>query len=296
MKAILEQIRPPAEHSFASFQFANPRFDCPYHYHPEVELTLIASGYGQRLVGDHLGAFQAGDLVLMGANLPHSYFHSPGFDEGPQGARSIVIQFLPEFAGDFLAHAPECRTITRLIQKSRRGVVFSPETRRHAASRMVELVKTTGLRRMILFLEILQTLVQDRQMKLLTNEGFHPNFNEDQALRIQRVCAYLTEHFCHPIPLEAAAQIAHLTPPAFSRFFHRATNRTFTRFLNELRVSHACRLLLDTDKTVAEIAFESGFENLSNFNRQFQSMRETTPRQYRATQHRLGLTEPKAAI
>lgn len=283
MKAILEQIRPPAEHSFASFHFSCPRFDCPYHYHPEIELTLIVSGTGQRLIGDHLAPFYPGDLVLLGPELPHSYFHSPDFDEGPHGASSIVLQFLPDIAGDLFAQAPEFRSIGRLLQKSRQGLTFSPETRLKVTALMKDTLEAQGVSRMILLLQMLNTLANDKRAHSLTHGDFHPSFNQQQARRIERVSAWLTAHFCEPITLKQAAQVASLTPTAFSRFFHRATNRPFIRFLTELRIRHACRLLLETEKSIAEIAFESGFENLSNFNRHFQKILEMTPRHYRQT-------------
>lgn len=281
MKAVLEEISPRESHSFAAFQFSMPRFLCPYHYHPEIELTLIVAGRGQRLVGDHLAPFSPGDLVLMGAELPHSYFHSPGFNEGPKGASSIVIQFRPDLAGGLL-HSPECRRIFLLLEKSKRGLTFEEKTRARVARLMPELVKAEGPPRLALLLEILHGLSSDSKATPLAGRGFRPVFNVNQAGRIGKICDWLTAHFQEPITLGQAAKKAHLTPAAFSRFFHRATNRPFVRFLNELRVSHACRLLLETDKAIAEIAFESGFENLSNFNRRFRDLKGITPRDFRS--------------
>lgn len=282
MKAILEHVRKSADNSFASLQYTLSRFDCPYHYHPEIELTLILAGRGQRLVGDHLAPFAAGDLVLMGSELPHSYFHPPDFDDGPEGASSIVILFLPEMMGGLFSNAPELRAVGRLLQKSHRGLTFSNETRLRVTALMHEIIATPGLPKLLLLLQALHILASDRRAKPLTGEDFHPAFNQKQARRIERVSTWMTSHFCEPITLEQAAQVANLTPTAFSRFFRRATNRPFIRFLNELRIRHACRLLLETEKSIAEIAFESGFENLSNFNRHFQHLLAMTPRQYRS--------------
>jgi len=281
MRAVLEEIRTKDGFSFAAFEFSSPRFICPYHYHPEIELTLIAAGDGQRLVGDHLGAFHAGDLVLMGPELPHSYFHAPDFDQGPRGASSIVIQFRPESL-PVLFQSPECRPIRMLLEKSKRGMAFHRKTSREVEGRMRELLRAKGPERLILLLQILQRLAQVQPAEFLAGKGFDPQFNERQAGRIGSICDWLTAHFQEPITLGQAARKAHLSPAAFSRFFHRATNRPFVRFLNELRVSHACRLLLETDKTVATIAFESGFENLSNFNRRFRELKNCTPREFRS--------------
>jgi AraC-like DNA-binding protein len=282
MKAILEQIRTSADHSFTSVHYATSRFDCPYHYHPEIELTLIVAGRGQRLIGDHLAPFSAGDLVLMGSELPHSYFHPPDFDDGPHGASSIVLLLPPEMLGGVISSAPEFQAVRRLLQKSSRGLTFSPAERARVAALMPEIIATPGLPKLILLLQALHILAHDRRAQPLAGADFHPAFNQRQASRIERVSTWMASHFCEPITLDQAAQVASLTPTAFSRFFRRATNRPFIRFLNELRIRHACRLLLETETSIADIAFASGFENLSNFNRHFQHLLAMTPRQYRS--------------
>jgi AraC-like DNA-binding protein len=146
---------------------------------------------------------------------------------------------------------------------------------------MRQLPLAAGIERLILLLEMLRRLAADSAARPLASAGFHPAFNQRQAHRIERVCEWLTLHFREPISLAAAARVASLTPAAFSRLFHRATNRPFTRFLNELRIGHACRLLLETDQPIAQIAFESGYENLSNFNRRFRELKHTAPRDFR---------------
>jgi AraC-like DNA-binding protein len=282
VKAVLEQIVSPEGSSFAVFNFASPRFQCPYHYHPEWELTLIQSGHGQRLVGDHLEPFAPGDLVLLGGNLPHTYFHSPDFDEGPRGARSLVIQFHPDLGGHFFKQAPECAGIRRLAQRCARGLVPGRKTSGQVIPLMHSLVPAPPLRRLALLLEILDLLAADTRARPLASPGFHPEFNKHQAGRLERACEWITLHFREPITLRQAARQAHLTPEAFSRFFRRATNRTYVHFLNELRIGHACRLLLESEESVASIAFASGFENLSNFNRRFLEFKGLTPRSFRS--------------
>ncbi len=291
MKAILEQIVSPDNASFVFFDSSSPRFRCPYHYHPELELTLIRSGRGHRLVGDDLAAFEPGDLVLLGANLPHTYFHSPDFDEGLEGARSLVVQFLPDLGGGLFSSAPECAGILRLFQRCARGLVPGKTARAKVLPRLLEFEEASPLRRMTLLLEVLDLLARDRQARPLASAGFRPEFNRHQARRLERACEWITCHFREPVTLAQAARQAHLTPSAFSRFFRRATNRTFVHFLNELRVGHACRLLLDTDQPIATIAYESGFENLSNFNRRFRDLKHLTPREFRAQTRKEGGSE-----
>ncbi len=280
VKAILEQIHPEEIHSFYVRRYRSKRFTCPYHYHPEAELTLIVRGEGQRLVGDHLDRFKAGDIVLMGPNLPHTYFHTPGSRPDPRGVESIVIQFKPEMAGGVLS-SPECREFAPLMIRAARGVAVLGSNRAELVRVMESLVEAQSWRRWTLLMEALALISKMRKSKVLASELFEPRWNQRQSKRIERVCAWIAAHYREPITLLEAARQAHLSPPAFSRFFRRATNRTFTRFVNELRIAFACRQLLETDQGISPIAFDSGFENLSNFNRRFQELRSTTPKAYR---------------
>lgn len=283
MRALLERINGRQNESFSVFHYFAPRFNCPYHYHPEIELTWILSGHGQRLVGDHLGSFEPGDLVLMGSELPHSYFNPPGFREGPKGARSVVLQFKPDCAGSVLQEAPECQKVRALLLRARQGLLFKGVVRPKVQSLMEALTEAKGSRRILLLIEILELLATDRKAAVLASPGFRPEFNEAQGTRIEKSCTWLTQRFREPVTLAQAARAAHMTPPAFSRFFRRATNRTFVHFVNELRIGHACRGLLETDRGVAEIAYDCGYENLSNFNRRFRELRGMTPLKYRSS-------------
>ncbi|MEO8204646.1 MAG: AraC family transcriptional regulator [Chthoniobacterales bacterium] len=280
MKAILERLKPQEEKSFYYLRRAQRKFACPYHYHPQVELTWIIAGQGQRLIGDHLDKFTGGDLVLMGSQLPHAYFDAPGLEMGPRSAQFVVIQFLSDIAGDLL-NTPECRSIARLLQRAGRGLIFSSRTRAAVCAQMDRLMDAKGATRIVLLLEILETLAADRTAKLLASVGFQSVLNEKQAHRIEAACAYLSTRFREPITLDEAARHVHMSAGAFSRFFHRATNRTVMQFINELRIGHVCRLLVETDQSIAQTAFAAGFENLSNFNRQFLQFRGLSPREYR---------------
>lgn len=281
MRARLERISRKQNESFSVFHYFQPRFTCPYHYHPEVELTWILAGHGQRLIGDHLGNFETGDLVLMGSELPHSYFNPPGFRQGPKGAGSMVLQFRPDCAGGVLKEAPECQRVRLLLQRASRGLAFKGTVRTKVQTLLEGLARAKNSRRILLLLEILEILASDRKADVLASPGFRPEFNQAQGTRIEKACTWITERFREPITLVQAARAAHMSPPAFSRFFHRATNRTFVYFVNELRIGHACRALLETDRGVAEIAYDCGYENLSNFNRRFRELRNMTPVDYR---------------
>lgn len=278
MKAILEKISHDRNRSFALFEYQRRRFDCPFHYHPEIELTLIVGSSGHRYVGDHIGRFAPGDLVLMGPNLPHSYINDTKFFGQ---AHSVVLQFLPECLGSDFFQLGELKAISNLLERSRVGLSFHGRTRERTAQALVQLMSLDGVERLTLFLKILQMLADTRQCRLLASPAYSPSLALYQGERINRVCELISGKFKEGITQSEAARTARMSAPSFSRFFRRATNRTFRAFLNEVRIGHASRMLLETDRTVAEVCYDSGFGNLSNFNRQFLKLRKVSPRAYR---------------
>jgi AraC-like DNA-binding protein len=283
VRAFLEKISYGRGHSFHCFGFRMPgRFDCPFHYHPELELTLIVNSSGHRYVGDHIGRFASGDLVLMGPNLPHSYLN----DANARGAESIVLQFLPDCLGAGFFQTGEMRQIRVLLERSRVGLSFHGKARERVAAAMVRLRTLEGAARLVAFLEILQALAGTRDYRQLASPTYAPSLALYQGERINRVCELISQRFRENVTQAEASRVAKMSGPSFSRFFRRATNKTFRAFLNEVRVGHASRLLLESDQSVAEICYDSGFGNLSNFNRQFLKLRKVSPRDYRKKSQR----------
>lgn len=264
-----------ANASFVVREFNVPRFTSPWHVHPEYELTFISDGHGLRYVGDSVTAFRAGDLVLVGANLPH-YWHSAG-----RHARSLVLQFREDCLGKEFFQHPELRSIRQLLARARRGLHFAGQPRAAVADRLRHLRRYTGAARVAEFLAILATLAQTRQSRPLCSEGFQAAADFAGSDRVHRACRYVFDHLHDRIRLDEAARAAALTPAAFCRFFKRATGRRFFDFVNDVRIGHACALLIETDSSIAEIAFAAGFTNLANFNRRFRERHALTPKAYR---------------
>lgn len=276
-KAQFEQVLRREDESFRCLKFETDRFEHPYHYHPEIELTLILESTGQRMVGDSLKPFKAGDLCLLGANLPHLYHNNAKLDGL---ARSIVVQFRRDFAGGFIDHTPELRSIAQLLDRAAHGLMFEETTAEHLEPKLEQLLVATGYQRLSQLLEILGDLT-GAPCEALASAGFQPTFSERQSARISAACTYIFEYFDQELSQVDVARHIGLSPSAFTRFFQRHTNQSFSQFLSEVRLGRAFALLLDTDATVTEICYEVGFRNLSNFNRRFRARYGASPREIR---------------
>jgi len=281
VKARIEKILPPTAASFVYRIKREPSFGVFWHYHPEYQLTLVLRGRGKRFVGDDVSPFEAGDLVLTGPNLPHMWCSSRRTGERGRPHEAIIIQF-PEtiFGGRFL-DLPEMAPVRRLLERSGQGVRFGSAARSRVSRRMVRMGRQRGMARLIELLEVLRILSQAPVERMLSSRAFAPPVRLADRDRIDRICRYAAENSAGQIALSQAASEAHLSVPAFTRFFKKCTGRTFVEYLTELRVGSACRLLVETDRTVTEVCFASGFNNVSTFNRRFQELKGTTPREFR---------------
>ena len=287
LKPILEKVPRSQSESLYCELVGPATVPTPWHFHPECQLTLVLNSYGHRVVGDDLNSFEPGDLVFIGPNLPHLWHHE-GLHRNADGqAYSIVEQFLEDFLGrDFLSR-PESAPVRRLITRGAVALHVNGRTRKAVAERMQALLRARGLRRVVWLLDILELLATSRELRPMSSPGFQPSLNPFDHDRVGRVCAYVNEHLAGPIFREDLARLVQLSPDAFGRFFRSRTGKTLPAFVNQLRVGRACRLLAETDLPVIEVAMQCGFENLSNFNRQFLRLVERSPRDYR---RRIGST------
>jgi AraC-like DNA-binding protein len=281
MQAQFEKITKAERESFLAQEFRLPRFRHPWHFHPELELTFIVQSQGQRFVGDHIAPFRAGDLVLIGSNLPHLWYNDHPSRQTKDYAQAIVIQFVESFMGPEFFNQPEMSSIARLLTKASRGILFTGKTRDTVAEQMRQLLSLKGPARVIQMLSILETLASTSHSELLSSPAYAPSLNAFDEQRLNRIHQYIQDHFAEPIHQPDVASSIHMTSPAFSRFFRKKTGKTFTAFVNELRIGRACQLLTHNEFNITEIAFRCGFENLSNFNRRFLKLKRMSPRAYR---------------
>ncbi len=287
MKASLEKVSAPGQSSFLYKRRSDPRFEFLWHFHPEYELTLIVNSRGKRFIGDSIADYGDGDLVLLGRDLPHTWCSDPDPPRRRRRSgrgtrhRAIVIQFAEDFLGPEFLSRPELASIARLMRRASQGIRFSGRTQKLVAARMDEMEAQEGFERLKGLLEILETLARSRDGVLLASRGFSPSLREADRQRIDRVLRFLNQNYRRSIFLDEAAEVAHLSAAAFSRFFRKTAGKTFTAYVNELRVAQACRFLIETDRNIAAVALDCGFENLSNFNRRFQELKKMSPREFR---------------
>jgi AraC-like DNA-binding protein len=293
-KPSYEVLSFPNDTSFLIRTFEEESFSAPYHFHPEYELTLIVKGKGKRFVGRHMDQYESGDLVLLGSDLPHCW-KSDDTVPGQINARSVVIQFSNDFLGEQFLDKPELSRIRSLMINSRYGLKFSTAAAQSIAERLQTLIGVeSNFKRMIQLLEILEDLAGVTYTKL--NSDFSPISQSpiDQR-RINPVFAYIVENFRSEVSMHEAASIASMSSNAFCKYFKKITRKTFLQVVFEYRINHAREELVNSNKPIHRICFDSGFSDLSQFHKVFRKSLHISPLVYRSKFHRINAADdPKS--
>ncbi|MEI6714781.1 MAG: AraC family transcriptional regulator [Verrucomicrobiota bacterium] len=268
--------------SFRTVRECRPTFEHPFHFHPEYELVFIEHSHGRRYVGNSSKPFGPGDLVFMGPNVPHLYFTDKNHSTGPTWARALVLQFLHDAFGKNLFESPELQPVHSFLVHSATGLHFSdPSECSNAADQMRTLLHSDGPERFIGLIRLLHFLSTCRATPLVTSP--EPlQLDALQVDRLERAMKVIHQTFREELRLNDVAKAAGLSPEAFCRFLKRATGRSFTTVVNELRIAEVCTLLNDTRRTITDIAFECGFSSYANFHEQFRKLRNCSPHDFRA--------------
>jgi AraC-like DNA-binding protein len=272
-----------ASNPVESFRWHTHDFPCGiarWNYHPEHEVHLIRHSTGKAFVGDHIGEFSPGCLTAVGPNLPHNWVSDLEPGEVVE-ERDVVLQFDAALFMRAGAILPEAKEIVPLLNSWQRGQQFSGETARQGAMLMEEIGKARGFHRLVLFLELVRRLTQSRECTPLASADYVPNLDQDAPRIIQKVMSYILENFKDTLSLSEAAEIAGMGESSFSRFFKKNSGNNFIDYVRKLRVSHACKILSETNMPITEVCFEAGYNNISNFNRHFLAEKDVTPSQYR---------------
>lgn len=252
-----------------------------WHYHPELELVVILKSEGTCFIGDNIEKFETGDVVLIGKNLPHMWLNDENYfnKDSDKSAKAIAIHFKQDFLGKAFFETPEMIHLLELFERAKFGLKFL-NINHELISEIQEMIELKGYSKTISFLNILNKLSKHNQTKRLSSLGFVNSFKLSKSDTQDKVQAYIFNNFNKEISLNKAAEVAHMNASAFSRFFKRVNRKTFSKYVTEIRIGYACKLLIENKLNIAAICYESGFNNLSNFNRQFKLVMNCTPSEY----------------
>ncbi|MCF6356409.1 MAG: AraC family transcriptional regulator [Draconibacterium sp.] len=259
-----------------------PHFTFPWHFHNEYEILFVIDGVGTSFVADNIEEFRSGDLVLMGSNLPHFWKSDESFySEGEsKEVDYIVIQFSKDFFREAISEYPGFHLIKELLERSSRGIRFSHDFSQKLEKKIIRLTRIKGFERALKLLELLQLLAKTDQYKLLAGELYQTEHHDFTTDRLVKVMHYINTKYLEKIELEKVSEVANLHPSAFCRFFKEKSGKSLSEFVNDMRISYACRLIIEAKMSISQICFESGFNNLSNFNRTFKKHTGFTPSNY----------------
>ncbi len=276
---VLESVRPDVGSSFTCLRYGrdeNIKSNF-WHYHPEIELIYVHKGSGKRQIGSNISYFTDGDLILIGSDLPHCGMTN----ENTKNEYEVVIQFSMDFLGPQFLKAPEMMRISALLEKAKSGIVYGEAVKKALKSKIDALTEANSLTKLMILVEILDELSQTQDYKILNASKYYLQTQKEDNDRISVIFNYVKDHFKEPITLETVAELSNMTVPSFCRYFKKITNKTFTQFVNEYRITHSLKLLAEQPMSITEVCFDSGFNNFSYFNKTFKEHTQKSPSQYR---------------
>ncbi|MDI9859383.1 AraC family transcriptional regulator [Flectobacillus roseus] len=282
MKPHLLQVATVPNRSFSIRQEMVPNVNSRWHCHSEVEIVLFHRGSGTQFVGDSIRHFQAGDVVLIGSDLPH-YWHYDEFEEDINLSKepfATVIHFSENFWGDRFLNLPENQHIKNALEKAKRGIFLENTLKEKVAQIIEKLYTAEGAYRLILLMECLLKVNQSDEKSLLASMGFRHEITDRENERINIIYSFTLQNFKNKISLEEVASHAGLAPNSFCRYFKSRTGKQYSRFLLEIRVGYACKLLLNGHLTLKQICYESGFNNFTCFHEKFKLLTGSSPLNY----------------
>ncbi|HEX4764979.1 MAG TPA: AraC family transcriptional regulator [Lichenihabitans sp.] len=280
MEPDLELVQVRDDQSFKIWSHGYPFRTVRWHFHPEYELHLVTSTEGDRYVGDHIGSFTPGDLVFVGPNLPHNWISDIPEGESVE-ERCLVLQFTGEFIAACMASFPELRFMQPLLKEAFRGVRFESSLAERVGPLMRDLLEASDARRIALFMEILELIGHARDPATLASIGFQPNPSAYLSTTMNLVLQHIGRNFTRDLSETDLATLSRQSVSTFSRSFRKHTGMTFVQYVNSLRIELACQHLTQADLSITDICYAVGFNNASNFNRQFLAAKGMPPSKFR---------------
>lgn len=283
MKLMHEQVDLPGGSPLKVKWDDFPHFTFPWHYHSEYEIDYIVKSHGTRYVGDNVGDFSEGNLVLIGSNVPHLWKNAPEFysDDPSYCVNAIVIQFPGDFVQGLRNTYPEFMNIHELLVRAERGICFMGSDAELLGRKLIDLLKLNGIERLLAFIKILEQMAMAKDYRLLASEAYKTTVASGSDQRLSKILNYIQLNYQNELSVDALAHKFGMNTTAFCRYFKENTSKPMVQYINEMRVGYACKLLMDKMMSVSQICFESGFNNIANFNRIFKRINGCSPSEYR---------------
>ncbi len=259
-----------------------PHFYDTFHQHPEIQITLIIESTGTVILGDYVGSFRPGDVFVIGANIPHVLKNDADYynENSTLKAHAISVFFDQSTFGSEFLQLPETRELRNFLLLTKRGLKLKGSLKKVIGNMMRNIEFLHSLDKLIHLLKLINILVRSDKFIPMASETMNFSVTDMEGKRLNDIYQFTMNEYDRPISLEEVAEIASMTPSAFCRYFKQRTRKTYIDFLTEVRIGHACKLLISKDTTVTEVCYKAGFNNLSNFNRKFKKLTGYTPTHY----------------
>ena len=282
MKPSFHKVPVNSENSFSIRRDLKPNFECIWHYHPEMELHYIIKGSGVQFIGDNVSNFCDGDLIFVGQNLPHTWRCKEEFFQNDPNfnVEAVVLHFLPDCLGKQFLNIPETVLVKDFFEASRKGFLIKEPAKSNIINLLYQTLESEGIDKIILIIRIIKELIDADKSSISDSSNNHPKSDLKMEL-FDSIYTFILKNYNREITLDEIAGHANMSVSSFCRTFKLITKKTFLDFLIEIRISNACRHLLEDDLDIMSVAFQSGFNNLSNFYRQFKKIKGCTPLQYK---------------
>jgi len=273
----------PPSQIFVVRRLQEKHFDPVWHAHYEYQLFVVLKGHGTRFIGDSIKTFKSGELIFTGPHLPHIWRSDEAYFSRKSNLHTegIVIYFNENFLGEHILEKEEMVVLMKLYSRSKRGLEFYGAKKNLVIAMIEELTRLQGIPSVIQLLKILDMLASSKEYHYISSRGYDEILNQSETDRLNMVYEYVLKNFRQRIALGELAEMLHMTPTSFSRYFSMKNNKPFSRFVSEIRIRHACKLLTETENTIEQICYECGFNTLSNFNRKFREIMLKKPSQYK---------------
>src|ERR1035437_6837089 len=279
MKPFYQKLVALPTESVIFFDEEKPHFSVPWHFHPEIEILFVVKSSGTSYVGDGIHRFNEGEISIIGENVPHWWKSDTKYSDGidTSGIKALIIQFRKEIFDKNFINLPEMNPVKELLDKSQRGIQYFSQSRKLLGDQIMKIFHLSGISRIIELVILLDMMANTKEYKYHASVGYSKTINTFDFHRFNKVHEYILLNFNKLIKLEDVANAVNISPTAFCRYFKNRTGKTFFSFLNEIRIGHACKLMVEGNNPISLASLESGFNNLSHFNDQFKRVMKLTP-------------------